>query len=218
MWVKICANTNTEDARRAAELGADAVGFVFAASVRQVNAAQVRDISAQLPANVERVGVFATTELGEIAATVAEAGLTAVQLHGSVNLEFARCLRERLRDKVSLIHAVHWKIGEDAESEPEVRAQLGSLDAGDRVLIDAKLGSASGGLGVTFDWVRAKKVVAEFPQLRVIVAGGLNPENVAEAVRTFAPYGVDVASGVEAAIGRKDPAKLREFIENARRA
>jgi len=102
-----------------------------------------------------------------------------------------------------------------------VRAQLESLAASgadDRVLIDAKVGAASGGLGVRFDWARAHAVVKEFPGLRVIVAGGLRPENVSEAVGAFAPYGVDVASGVEASPGRKDPALMEKFIANARGA
>jgi phosphoribosylanthranilate isomerase len=142
-------------------------------------------------------------------------------MHGGVNLETAERLRERLGDGIALIPVVPWTIGEDETSEREVRGQLEALAGSgmqDRVLIDAKVGAASGGLGVRFDWARARGVVKEFPGLRVIVAGGLRPENVAEAVETFAPYGVDVASGVEATPGRKDFEKLKAFIENARRA
>jgi phosphoribosylanthranilate isomerase len=86
------------------------------------------------------------------------------------------------------------------------------------VLVDAKVGGASGGLGVSFDWERARRVLRESPELRVIVAGGLRPETVAEAVRVLEPYGVDVASGVEASAGKKDFIKVQDFIENARRA
>jgi phosphoribosylanthranilate isomerase len=218
MWVKICANTNVEDALAAVELGADAVGFVFAASKRQVNAAQVRAIADALPDGVERVGVFADWEAPAIAAAAVEARLTAVQLHGGVDLELASELRQRLGKGVQLIHTVHWRVGEDDTSETAVRAQLATLAAGERVLIDAKVGAASGGLGVRFDWERARSVLAEFPGLRAIVAGGLRPENVAQAIRTFRPYGVDVASGVESAPGEKDQGKLRAFMENARRA
>jgi phosphoribosylanthranilate isomerase len=221
MWVKICANTNLDDALRAAELGADAVGFVFAPSKRQVTAAQVRAIVDRLPAGVERVGVFPAGEVETTAAVALEARLTAVQLHGGVNLAAASRLRERLGAGVELIHVVHWTIGEDDASEREVRAQLRALfEAGldERVLIDAKMGTASGGLGLAFDWARAQRVLSEFPALRVIVAGGLRPENVAEAVGVIAPYGVDVASGVELSPGRKDFAKVGAFIENARRA
>jgi phosphoribosylanthranilate isomerase len=218
MWVKICANTNIEDALQAVELGADAVGFVFAPSKRQVNAAQVRAITVQMPAGVELVGVFASSDAEEIADAVRASGLTAVQLHGGVDLEFARSLRSLLGEGVEIIHSVHWTVGEDDASEEAVRAQLRQLEPGERVLVDAKLGGVSGGLGVSFDSERAGRVLREFPELRVIVAGGLKPETVAEAVRVLEPHGVDVASGVELSAGKKDFEKLRRFIENARRA
>jgi phosphoribosylanthranilate isomerase len=218
MWVKICANTNLEDALQAAELGADAVGFVFAPSKRRVNAAQVRAITVQMPAGVELVGVFAGSDAEEIADAVRVSGLTAVQLHGGVDLEMARSLRSLLGAGVEIIHSVHWTVGEEDASEEAVRAQLRQLEPGERVLVDAKLGGVSGGLGVSFDWQRAGRVLREFPELRVIVAGGLKPETVAEAVRVLEPYGVDVASGVELSAGKKDFEKLRRFIENARRA
>jgi phosphoribosylanthranilate isomerase len=218
MWVKICANTCPEDALQAAELGADAVGFVFAPSKRQVHAAQVRAITEQMPAGVELVGVFTAGNVDEIASAVRDAGLTVVQLHGGVDLDTIRGLRATLGATVAMIHTVHWTLGEDEASERDVRAQLASLQAGDRVLVDAKAGAASGGLGVSFDWERAATVLGEFPELRVIVAGGLKPENVAAAVRVLQPYGVDVASGVELLPGKKDGRKVGEFITNARKA
>jgi phosphoribosylanthranilate isomerase len=217
MWVKICANTNAEDALAAVEAGADAVGFVFAPSVRRVDAGQVAAISELLPPDVERVGVFAGWDAGRIANAVRDGGLTVAQLHGGVDLALAAGLRDLLGAEFPVIHSVHWVVGEDDASESAVRRQLGMLESGARVLIDAKVGAASGGLGVRFDWLRASAVVREFPGLRVIVAGGLRPDNVAEAVRVFAPYGVDVASGVEREPGRKDSAKVRRFVENARR-
>jgi phosphoribosylanthranilate isomerase len=217
MWVKICANTNAEDALAAVEAGADAVGFVFAPSVRRVNAEQVREITAVLPVDVEPVGVFAGWDADRIVDAVAQGGLTAAQLHGGVDLELAAGLRARLGANFPLIHSVHWVVGDDEASEGVVRKQLSALEDGARVLIDAKVGSASGGLGVRFDWARASAVVREFPGLKAIVAGGLRPENVAEAVSLFAPYGVDVASGVELTPGRKDREKLRQFVHNSRR-
>ncbi len=215
MWVKICANTCAEDALKAAELGADAVGFVFAPSKRQVDAAQVRAITEQLPAGVERVGVFAGSDAETIAEAMRAGGLTVAQLHGGVNLETVRALRSILGAGVEIIHTVHWTVGEDDASEDAVRAQLRQLSPGERVLVDAKVGAASGGLGVSFDWERAAKVLGEFSELRLIVAGGLKPETVAEAVRVLKPYGVDVASGVEASAGKKDLEKLQRFIKNA---
>jgi phosphoribosylanthranilate isomerase len=221
MWVKICANTNAEDVLEAVARGADAVGFVFAPSKRQVNAAQVARITRQMTPGVERVGVFADQDVEAIAAAVHEAGLDAVQLHGGVNPELAVALRARLGSGVSIIHTVPWTVGEDDASERAVREQLQLLQdfaSADRVLLDAKVGAASGGLGISFDWDRAKPVLADFPTLRVIVAGGLRPENVGAAVRTLRPFGVDVASGVESTPGKKDSSKLKSFIENARTA
>jgi phosphoribosylanthranilate isomerase len=218
MWVKICANTSVEDTLKAVELGADAVGFVFAPSKRRVDAAQVKAIAERLPDGVERVGVFTTDDAEAIAAIVRKADLTAVQLHGGVNPELVRRLRATVGEVVPIIHTVPWSLGDDEGSEHTVREQLRQLVPGDRVLIDAKVGKTSGGLGVSFDWVRAAHVFEEFPALRMIVAGGLRPETVAEAIEILKPYGVDVASGVERESGHKDFQKLADFIENARRA
>ena len=223
MWVKICANTELEDALEAVRLGADAVGFVFAPSVRQVNASQVRAITERLPADVERVGVFAAAEPETIAAAVQAAGLTAVQLHGGLDLKLAGRLQLLMGTEIEIIHTVHWEVNSGAETEAQVRALLAALAAavpGARVLVDAKVGAASGGLGVRFDWDRARLVFdeARAAGLRVIVAGGLRPENVAEAIAVLQPYGVDVASGVERSPGRKDAEKLTAFVENARQA
>lgn len=218
MWVKICANTSVEDALEAVERGADALGFVFAPSKRQVQPTQVRAIAQRLPGRVERVGVFAGADAAAIASAVRESGLTAVQLHGGIDLHAAAHLRSSLGSGVAIIHTVHWTVGQDEASGHTVRTQLQQLQPGDRVLLDAKLAGASGGLGVRFDWERAALVLREFPALRVIVAGGLNPENAAEAIRILQPYGVDVASGVESEPGKKDFEKLHNFIENARRA
>ncbi len=221
MWVKICANTCAEDALMAAQLGADAVGFVFAPSRRQVTAAQVRPISAVMPAGVERVGVFGDADVDEIASAVTEAGLTAVQLHGAMDLQFARRLAARLGPAIGIVQTLHWTVDDDEEATVAVRSQLEDLaedGTGYRVLIDAKVGSSHlGGTGVAFDWASARELVGS-QALRVIIAGGLRPENVGEAIQMLRPWGVDVASGVEFAPGRKDPEKVKRFIENARGA
>ena len=216
MWVKICANTNLDDALLAVEYGADAVGFVFAPSKRRVTAAQVGAITALLPLDVERVGVFADWGAGEIAGAAREAHLTAIQLHGGVDLALVASLRAMLGPDMSIIHTVPWTIGEDDASAAAARSQLSQLAPGERVLLDAKRGGASGGLGVSFNWERAAPMLRVFPGLRFIVAGGLEPDNVRGAIATLSPFGVDVASGVELAPGRKDANKLRTFIENAR--
>ena len=220
MWIKICANTNLDDAQLAAALGADAVGFVFAPSPRQVTTAEVARITPHLPEGLECVGVFPALEAQQIAGIAQECGLTAVQLQGGVNLELVRQLDEIFNVHVKLIQTVHWQVDGDAASAAVVAEQLKEIAASgviDRVLIDAKLGSAIGGTGVSFDWDAARTTLAKAStELKLIVAGGLREENVADAIRRLNPWGVDVASGVEESPGRKSPEKLAAFIRAAR--
>jgi phosphoribosylanthranilate isomerase len=220
MWIKICANTNLEDAQLAAELGADAVGFVFAPSARRVTAVEVARITPHLPEGLECVGVFPALQAEEIADTAQESGLTAVQLHGGVNLELVRQLDSIFNGQVKLIQTVPWQIDNGDVSAALVAQQLREIAAEglvDRVLIDSKTSSASGGTGVTFDWNAARTTFAEAGTgLKLIVAGGLRSENVAEAIGRLNPWGIDVASGVEQSPGRKSPEKLAAFIRAAR--
>lgn len=220
MWIKICANTNLEDAQLAAELGADAVGFVFAPSKRRVTPEQVAAITPHLPASVERVGVFHSLDAEEIARAVRTAGLNAVQLHSAVNHELTRRLHDLFHGEVKIIQTVHWEVDAGDASAATVAQQLREIaQAGiaDRVLIDSKVGAATGGTGVTFDWEQARATLAENAgPLKLIVAGGLRPENVAQAIARLKPWGVDVASGVEAAPGKKSAEKLAAFIKEAR--
>ncbi len=235
MWIKICANTTVEDALAAAELGADAVGFVFATSPRRVSAAHVGRIAAELPDAVERVGVFAGSTIEEIRAIVDEARLHAVQLHDAFDPTFSRLLRTRLPRNVSIIQTLHWMVSAEKAAtianltriQAEMAAIAGALGepqhgdqpvADDRVLLDAKVGAVSGGLGVSFDWEHARALSVVEPTLRTIVAGGLAPDNVSHAIHMLQPWGVDVASGVEAKPGVKDYGRLRTFIEQARGA
>jgi phosphoribosylanthranilate isomerase len=225
MWIKICANTNLEDAQLAAELGADAVGFVFAPSPRQVTAAEVTRITPHLPEGLECVGVFPALEAQQIAGIAQECGLNTVQLQGGFSLELVRQLDEIFNGQVKLIQTVHWQVDADAASAAVASAtvmaqQLRQIDADGlvaRVLIDSKVGSALGGTGVSFDWDAARATFAEAGKgLKLIVAGGLRADNVAGAIRRLNPWGVDVASGVEQAPGRKSPEKLAAFIRAAR--
>lgn len=232
MFVKICANTNLEDAQLAAELGADAVGFVFASSKRQVSADQVAAITPHLPDNVLTVGVFATANAQEIISAVRASGLRGVQLHLAPNAQLAEELNCAFEGHVQLIQTVSYAIdATDRAAADEVFAgalmetlQTPAISA---VLLDAARGSASGGLGVTFDWKHAAALVQlayaaaasdgrELPKL--IVAGGLRAENVGDAIATLQPWGVDVASGVEVSPGKKDPARLRAFLAAARQS
>jgi phosphoribosylanthranilate isomerase len=146
--------------------------------------------------------------------------LTAVQLHGGLKLELLRQLDEIFNGQVKLIQTVHWQVDGDAANAAVVAEQLRQIDADGlaaRVLIDTKVGANLGGTGVPFDWDAARATLAEAGAgLKLIVAGGLRSDNVADAIRRLKPWGVDVASGVEQSPGRKDPEKLAAFIRAAR--
>jgi phosphoribosylanthranilate isomerase len=220
MWIKICANTNLDDAKMAADLGADAVGFVFAPSPRQMTVAEVARITQHLPEGLESVGVFPALAAEEIVNAAQESGLSTVQLHGGLNLQLVRRLDEIFSGQVRLIQTVHWDVDADGQSAAVVARQLREIAADglvDRVLIDAKVGSTTGGTGVSYDWSAATTAFAEAGAgLKLIVAGGLHHDNIAEAIRRLDPWGVDVASGVEQSPGRKSPEKLAAFIRAAR--
>jgi phosphoribosylanthranilate isomerase len=235
MFIKICANTNVEDALLAAELGADAVGFVFAPSKRRVMAEQVAEITSQLPAGVETVGVFATDDPDEIARYVRRAGLTAAQMHGVFDAARVRALAKEFGGELKMIQTVAYAVDavdaeERVDADDRFEWTLGTVfdePAVWAVLIDAAKAGASGGLGVAMDWAHVAEIVrramrarggAREPRPRVILAGGLNAENVARAIAEFEPWGVDVASGVEASPGKKDPERLRAFVQAARAA
>jgi phosphoribosylanthranilate isomerase len=227
MWIKICGNTNLEDAQLAADLGADAVGFIFAASKRQMTAAQVAAIARELPENVERIGVFDSHDADPIAFIAKEAQLNAVQLHGGFDEALLIALAPKVdRSGIRIIQTLHWAVGDSAQDsvakvmEIEEQMERAAALGIDRVLIDSKVGaSPSGGTGVAFNWSAARSLIASAPAgLRIIVAGGLKRDNVATSIAELAPFGVDVSSGVEASVGRKDPTRMAEFIKNARAA
>ena len=213
IWVKICANTSLEDAQLAAEAGADAVGFVFAPSPRRVSIEQAATIAARLPAGLEKIGVFVDASLGEVCATVNACGLTGVQLHSAVAPGLTAQLRERLGAQVGILRVVHF--GADAAEQARPIAADPNVDA---ILVDSCSATAAGGTGVTFNWTDARTALFQNGETRrrLIAAGGLTPDNVREAVAVLRPWGVDVASGVEAAPGRKDPEKVRRFVAEVR--
>jgi phosphoribosylanthranilate isomerase len=214
LWIKICANTSLEDATAAAEAGADAVGFVFAPSPRSVTVEQVAAIVPELPAKIEKIGVFVGSSVDEIAATVEATGLTGVQLHSEVTADATARLRARFGPGLRILRVVHFET--DAPEHAAAAAQDASCDA---ILVDSRTATAVGGTGQAYDWTEARRILfGAMKELKLVAAGGLTPENVAEAIATLQPWGVDVVSGVEAAPGRKDPAKVRAFIANARAA
>ena len=207
MWIKICGNTNLEDACFAAESGADALGFIFAASPRRVNAKQARRIIDQLPGKLEKYGVFVDADFEEIVATVAEAGLTGVQLHRSPDATLPARLQRHFAGHLSILRVLHYQ-AQDFEQ------QLAALNGEDGVLVDSFTARAVGGTGTKFDWPAARgSFMRAGGHLRLIAAGGLSPENVKQAIEILKPWGVDVVSGVERAPGKKDPARVLAFIQ-----
>jgi len=218
MWVKICANTNLEDATLAIELGAEALGFVFAPSSRRVTVEQVAAITKHLPESVERIGVFAGHSQDEIADAVRLAGLTGVQMHNPLNVDLARQLNATFEGKLELIQTVHWVI--DGSPEDEAAFERNLRAAADeptisRILVDSKKGAATGGTGIASPWKTIAALARDLGK-PLILAGGLKTKNIGQAIAEVAPWGVDVASGVEASPGVKDPARLRAFIAHAR--
>ncbi len=199
MFVKICGITNEDDALFAVAMGADAVGFVFAPSPRQVSAQAVYDITRRLPAEVLTVGVFRDELPARVVDIALRAGVKAVQLHG----------RETPEQTMQVAKDIRWVIKAFAAGSP----QMSHADkyGTDLILVDAP----SPGSGKIFNW----NLAAEAPDsVRLILAGGLDPDNVADAIAAVEPWGVDVSTGVEASPGLKDPTKVRRFIANARAA
>ena len=212
IWVKICANTSLEDAQLAADAGADAVGFVFAASPRRVMPAQVAEIVPRLPVNLEKVGVFVDSTIDEICSTVRECGLTGVQVHSVVAPDVPEKLRARLGPHIRILGVVHF--GPDAADHGKKLAANPNIDG---ILVDSRTATAVGGTGISFNWAEARATIfAGSGTAKLIAAGGLNPDNVREAISILRPWGVDVVSGVEATPGRKDPGKVRRFVAIAR--
>jgi phosphoribosylanthranilate isomerase len=218
-WIKICGTTNLEDALLASRAGADAVGFVFAESRRRIEPKLAAEIVAQLPAAIEKVGVFANERVARIRAIVKQAALTAVQLHGDETTELAEQLfPEKDAPRPRLYRALSMKtMFSSANVAEQLRAQR-TRPIFDALLVDS--GSPrGGGTGLTFDWDRAQPFIVGLKKTgKVIVAGGLTPDNVVRAIQMFRPWGVDVATGVESEPGKKDPQKVVAFVSAVRSA
>jgi phosphoribosylanthranilate isomerase len=204
MKIKVCGITNVEDAEGAVRAGADALGFVmYRKSPRFVEPAVARAIVAGLPPFVLPVGVFVNEEAEKVRALIDECGFALAQLHGDESAHYCQNLGRpalkaiRLKDRGGFL----------ALAEFHGRANVRGF------LIDAFSDHAYGGTGQTVDWTLAQEVARSAP---IILAGGLNPGNVAQAVQMVRPYGVDVSSGVEQSPGKKDPDKVKAFIQAAR--
>jgi phosphoribosylanthranilate isomerase len=218
-WIKICGITNLEDALLAVDAGADALGFVFyEKSSRRVNVEMAREIVAELPERVEKVGVFVEQTPGEIREVVTRANLTVAQLNDVSVVESLLPGQNAAEHTKSakLIVALQERQFAEQFSLDVAKDAKGKIFA---ILLDSGSPSSPGGTGKTFNWNARSGVVAAISSVSpVIVAGGLNPDNVGEAIRTLHPWGIDVASGTEARPGKKDPEKVRAFVEAVRRA
>ncbi len=224
-WVKICATTNLEDAQIAVDAGADALGFIFAPSSRRVSPRDVAKITAQLPPAVEKIGVFINQRTSIIVDTVREAGLTGVQLHGTEELAAARELRKQAeaggRKSLRIIKGLHARelMPDQPGGEYGLTFVRGGSGVIDGLLLDSGTPERRGGTGRTFDWDEAAPMVTLLGRKeKVIIAGGLNPENVSRALRLFSPWGIDVVTGVEREPGKKDRQKVKAFIAAVRAA
>lgn len=215
LWIKICGNTSLEDAMLAAEVGADALGFVFAPSPRNVTRELVAEIVPQLPPAIEKIGVFVDASFEQIEAVVSACNLTGVQLQFAASPEIRSRLRNRFGLSLRILQTLHFNAAIAAQAD-----SLASETNIDALLVDSRTAAAVGGTGITFDWNAAASMLFGNPQFphKLVAAGGLTPENVSDAIAVLKPWGVDVVTGVESAPGHKDPAKVRAFVEQARTA
>jgi phosphoribosylanthranilate isomerase len=202
--IKICGITNSEDAQLSASLGADALGFNFyRKSPRYIAPQETRNIVNQITGDVLKVGVFVNEDFDEVVAIAKVSGIDTVQLHGEEPPGYVA----KLKNVTGLVVIKAFRVSPDFVPENILRYDV------DMVLLDAFSKNEHGGTGQTFDWEIAKKVVSIFPKM--FLAGGLDPSNIAEAIKTVAPYGVDACSSLESEPGTKDEKQLRSFFVQA---
>jgi phosphoribosylanthranilate isomerase len=253
-WIKICGITNLDDALAAMDAGANALGFVFyPKSPRHVSLETARSITAKLPKQIERVGVFVNESVDQVRACVKEAALTAVQLSGDESVDFSRALFQELANgsgrptifrtwpakvfdvpagqsvgwdpvevglvekddayKGKRVHKIH--VAKNGDLFLETHGFRPGVISG--VLLDSSTAEKRGGTGEKFDWERVQPWAGIINSIsKLIVAGGLHPGNVQEAIHLLHPWGVDVSSGVESAPGKKDHRKVSAFIKAVR--
>lgn len=209
-WIKFCGTTSLADALASIEAGADALGFIFAPSKRQITPEKAHEIIRGLPKNVERVGVFVDESADRIVQIAQTAALTMVQLHGNESPEsVARLKSDPVAGRnLTVIKTVLIR----GDFHLELEKFINALSPPDAILLDSGAGS-----GRMFDW-RGVRPFLTGTEMRFIVAGGLDSNNVSAALGMFHPFGVDVVSGVESSPGKKDPGKLKAFVAAVRNA
>lgn len=199
--IKICGITQTETVEVLNRMKPDYAGFVFAESKRQVTPQQAENLIARLDSSIEQVGVFVNAEENFAADTARRCGLNIIQLHGDESPEYAQRLSEKTGCEI-------WRAIRVKDSDSLLQMQAYPAD---RFLLDAYLPNAYGGGGSAFNW----DLLREIDTSQIILAGGLNIENISEAIRQVSPFGVDISSGVETD-GRKDPQKIEKIIRGVR--
>lgn len=208
VWIKICGITDYFDAQGVVEAGADALGFVFAPSSRRVEREKARMIIKKLPQKVEKIGIFVNEEPEDVLEIAKYCGLTGLQLHGEESPEYCSFLLNYSFNVIKVFRV--W----DCLNQPEIEAYLQKRCI-NRILLDTYIPGKRGGTGHTFVWGSISGF--EWQGLSVIIAGGLNVENVLTVIEQVHPFGVDVSSGVEKYPGRKDLGKVKEFLKKVRK-
>ena len=204
MRIKICGITQPQQSTAITSLGATALGFICVpTSPRYVRVAQIQAVVEQLPEKIDKIGVFANTTIEKIAQTVADSGLTGVQLHGDESLEYCHSLRQSLPN-IEIIKALRIRSFEDLDSSTTYTTCV------DTLLLDAYHPQQLGGTGKTLDWTLLQQFNPSCPWF---LAGGLTPDNIVEALSQVKPSGIDLSSGVERAPGDKDLDKVAKLFE-----
>lgn len=202
--VKICGITNLEDAETACRLGADALGFVFAKSPRQIDIATAKKIASHMPPYITLVGVFVDENIRKVRNIAEKCRLDCIQLHGKESRNYCKVLKKYY--KIVKVIRVGGRSSFSGFSGYDV----------DAFLLDTYKAGKAGGTGLKFDWSIVPAAAGKLGR-PVILSGGLNNGNVSEAIKRAGPYAVDVSSGVESSPGRKDAKLIREFINRAKR-
>lgn len=203
-WIKICGITRSQDASAAAELGADAIGLVFfAKSPRAITVQDVAGIVQGLPQRLEVVALFVNPDRDLVQEVIDTGHIDLLQFHGSEPAVFCEQFSKPYMKAIAV------------KDESQLASDIESYSSAKYILLDSYDPSLPGGTGKTFDWEKAKSV-AESQKSRLVLAGGLTPDNVQIAIEEFRPFGVDVSSGVEARKGIKDFGKIKLFIEGVK--